>query len=143
MAHISHKKLWEREFENIVSKRVKLQDLKYNQLKLELHDTYEKDEKIKTIFEPIENSYVINKVYLEENLLKINGHISYKEKDYNELKSQNNKQSEEQILIQRAVETTVQVSCDKGLFDNHGNADKVLEDFFYNETKRGFIRARK
>ena len=32
--------MWESEFDNIVSKRYELQDLKINQLKLELHDTY-------------------------------------------------------------------------------------------------------
>ena len=45
MAYISYNKLWESEFDGIVSKRGKLQDLKINQLKLEVHDTYKKDEK--------------------------------------------------------------------------------------------------
>ena len=40
MAYISYKKMWESVFDNIVSKRDKLQDLNINQLKLELHDTY-------------------------------------------------------------------------------------------------------
>ena len=42
MAYISHKKLWERELDGIVSKRDKLQDLNINQLKLEVHDSYKK-----------------------------------------------------------------------------------------------------
>ena len=45
MAYISCNKLWESEFNGIVSKRYKIQDLKINQLKLEVHDTYKKDEK--------------------------------------------------------------------------------------------------
>ena len=56
-------------------KRDKLRDSNINQLKLEVHDTYRKDEKISTNFEPIDNTDVINKGYLDENLLKINGHL--------------------------------------------------------------------
>ena len=43
--------------------------------------------------------------------------ISYMEKSYNELKVQNNKQSIEGILIERAVKTTIQVLYDKGFFN--------------------------
>ena len=42
---MSFSNLWESEFDGIVSKRDKLQDLKINQLKLEVHDTYKKDER--------------------------------------------------------------------------------------------------
>ena len=76
MAYISYNKLWESEFDGIVSKRDKLQDLNINQLKLEVHDTYKNDEKLTTNFEPIDNSDVINKGYLDEKLLKIDGHLS-------------------------------------------------------------------
>ena len=137
MAYISYTKLWESEFDGIVSKRDKLQDLNINQLKLEVHDSYKKDEKITTNFEPIDNSDVINKGYLDDKLLKINSHLSKLVKDFNEFKLQYNKQSVEDILIQRAVKTTIQILHDKGLFDNYANADKVLEDFFvYNKEKR-------
>ena len=74
MAYISFKKLWESEFDGIVSKRDKLQNANISQLKLEVHDTYKKDEKILTNFKPTDNSDVINKGYLDEKLLKINGH---------------------------------------------------------------------
>ena len=137
MAYISYNKLWESEFDGIVSKRDKLQDLNINQLKLEVHDTYKKDEKISTNFEPIDNTDVINKGYLDEKLLKINGHLSKLEKDYNECKKQYNKQSVEEILIQRAVKTTIQILYDKGLFDNYAIADKVLEDFLFTTRRRG------
>ena len=136
MAYISYKKLWESEFDGIVSKRDKLQDANISQLKLEVHDTYKKDEKVTTNFEPIDNSDVINKGYLDEKLLKINGLISKLEKDYNEFKKQYNKQSVEEILIQRAVKTTIPILYDKGLFDNYANADKVLEDFLFTTRRR-------
>ena len=137
MAYISYNKLWESEFDGIVSKRDKLQDSNISQLKLEVHDTYKKDEKITTNFEAVNDEDVINKAYLDEKLKKINGHISYIEKDYNEFKIQYNKQSVEEILIQRAVKTTIQILYDKGLFDNFQNADKVLEDFLFTTRRRG------
>ena len=86
MAYISYNKIWESEFHGIVSKRDKLQDANNNQLKLEVHDVYNKDEKLTTNFDPIDKKGVINKAYLDEKLKKIDGHISYIEKDYNELK---------------------------------------------------------
>ena len=95
------------EFDGIVSKRDKLQDSNINQLKLEVHDTYKKDEKITPNFEPVDNADVINKGYLDEKLLKINGNLSKLEKDFIEFKKQYNKQSVEEILIQRAVKTTI------------------------------------
>ena len=136
MAYISYNKLWESEFDGIVSKRDKLQDSNINQLKLEVHDTYKKDEKITTNFEPIDDSDVINKGYLDSKLLKIDGHLSKLEKDFNEFKLQYNKQNVESVLIQRAVKTTIQILYDKGLFDNYANADKVLEDFLFTTRRR-------
>ena len=130
MAYISYNKLWESEFDGIVSKRDKLQDLNINQLKLEVHDTYEEDEKITTKFEPTDNTDVVNKAYLDEKLFKINGQLSLLEKDYKEFKLEHNKQSVEGILIERAVKTTIQPLYDKGFIDNYANAEKVLEDFF-------------
>ena len=124
---------------SIVSKRDKVQDSNINQLKLEVHDTYKKDEKLTTNSEPVNNEDVINKGYLDEKLIKINGHLSNLEKDYNDFKLQYNKQSVEEILIQRAVKTTIQILYDKGLFDNFQNADKVLEDFLFTTRRRGGI----
>ena len=121
----------------MVSKRDKLQDSNINQIKLEVHDTYKKDEKKTTNFEAVNDEDVINKGYLDENFLKINSHLSKLEKDYNEFKLQYNKQSVEDILIQRARETTKQLIYDKGLFDNFQNADKVLEDFLLTTRRRG------
>ena len=134
MAYISYNKLWESEFDGIVSKRDKLQDLNINQLKL---DTYKKDEKITTNVEHVDNDDVINKGYLNSKLIKTDGHLSKLEKDFNEFKKQYNKQSVEEILIQRVVKTTIQILYDKGLFDNYANADKVLEDFLFTTRRRG------
>ena len=137
MAYISYNKLWESEFDGIVSKSDKLQDLNINQLKLEVHDTYKKDEKITTNFETVDSEDVINKGYLDSKLLKIDGHLSKLEKDFNEYKLQYIKQNVEDILIQRAVKTTIQILYDKGLFDNYANADKILEDFLCTTRRRG------
>ena len=71
-----------------------------------------KDEKITTNFEPSDNTDVINKAYLDEKSLKINGHLSLSEKYYNEFKWQCNKQCVEDVLIQRAVQTTIQLLFD-------------------------------
>ena len=62
--------------------------------------------------------------------------MSKLEKNFNEFKLQYNKQSVEEILIQRAVKTTIQILYDKGLFDNYANADKVLEDFLFTTRRR-------
>ena len=70
-------------------------------------------------------------------MLKIDGHLSKIEKGYNEFNLQYNKQNVEDILIQRAVKTTIQILFDKGLFDKFQNADKVLEDFLFTTGRRG------
>ena len=136
MAYISYNKLWDSEFDGIVSKKDKLQDANISQLKLEVHDTYEKDEELTTIFEPIDNDDVRNKAYLDSKLLKIDGHLSKLEKEFNEFELQYNKQNVEEILIQRAVKTTIQILYDRGLFDNYANADKILEDFLLTTRRR-------
>ena len=86
MAYTTYNKLWENEFDGVVSKTDKLQDLKIKQSKLEVKDTYKKNEKLTTKFEPTDDSDVINKLYLDEKLKKIEGHTSYIENDYNQFK---------------------------------------------------------
>ena len=108
-----------------------------NQLKLEVHDIYKKDEKITTNFEPVNDSDVINKAYIDEKLLRGNGHLSKLEKDYNEIELQYNKQNIEDNLFHRAVKTKIQILYDKGLFDKYAKADKVLEDFLFTRRRRG------
>ena len=99
MTFNSYNKFWESQIDAIVSKRNRLQDLDKNQLNVEVHDTYKKDEKITTNLEPTDNADVINKAYLDENLLKINGHVSLFEKSYNEFELEDNKQSVEEIFF--------------------------------------------
>ena len=79
MAYIGYNKLWESEFDGIVSKRDKLQDLNINQLYLEVLDTYGKDEKKRTNLEHTGGFDVINKTYLGEKFKKIDGAISFVE----------------------------------------------------------------
>ena len=128
--------MWESEFDGIVSKRDNLQDINLNQIKPEVHDTYKEDEKITTDFEAVDDKDVINKAYLDKILKKIDGHIPYVGKGYSEFTVQYNKQSVEDILIQRAVKTTIQILYDKGLFENFQNADKILEDFLFTRRRR-------
>ena len=78
----------------------------------------------------------VNKSYLDEKLKKINGQFSLLGKDYNEFKLQYNKQSVDEVLIQRAVKTMIQILYDKGLFDNYANADNVLEYFLFTTRRR-------
>ena len=129
MAYISDIKLWESEFDKTVSKKDKVQEIKINQIKLEVKDTNKKDEKITTNSEADEYVDVINKGYLDKKLLKINGHISLLEKSYNEFLLNYNKQSVEEIFIQRAVKTIIQFLYDKSLFHAFLNADIVLKGF--------------
>ena len=71
--------------------------------------------KITTSFEPSNDEDVINRAYLDEKLLKINSHLSLLEKIYNEFKLHYDKQSVEEILIQRTVKATIQILYDKFL----------------------------
>ena len=63
-------------------------------------------------------------------MLKIDGHLSKLEKEYNEFVLQYNKQNVEDILVQRAVKTTIQILYDRALFDNFQNAEEVLKDIY-------------
>ena len=65
-----------------------VQELNNYQLKLEVHDTYKRDEKLTTNFEPVYDSDVINRAYPDEKLKQLNGHLPLLEKDYNEFKLQ-------------------------------------------------------
>ena len=85
MTYISYNKLWESEFDGIVSKRDILQDLNINQLKHKVNDAYKKGEKITTNVEPTDDSDVINKAYLDNKIIKMNGHIAHIENDLQRL----------------------------------------------------------
>ena len=70
MADISYNKLWESEFDNNVSKRDNLQDLNNNQLKLQVHDNYKKDEKLTTNFEAVNDEDVCKQKFLRRKVIK-------------------------------------------------------------------------
>ena len=53
-----------------------VQCLYIDQLKIQVHDSYKKDEKISTKLEPVDDYDVINESYLDKNLSKIGGHLS-------------------------------------------------------------------
>ena len=106
------------------------------QLKLKVHDTHKKDQKITTNFEPVNDGGVFYKTYLDSKSLKIDGHTTILGKEYIEFKQQYNKQSVGDISFQRAVKTTIQILYDKGLFDNYANADKILEKFLFVTRRR-------
>ena len=68
--------------------------------------------------------------------MKIDGHLSNLEKDYNEFKLRYNKLNVENILIQKAVKTTIQIINDKRLFDNFQNAEEVFKGFLFTTRRR-------
>ena len=118
-------------------KKDKTQDKNIHQLKLEIHDTYKKDEKITSNFDSTDDSYVINKSFFDKNLSKIHGNLRLLEKNYNEFILHYNKKPVEDISIQKAVKTTKQKLYDKGLFDNFPNVDEVLIDILLVTRRRG------
>ena len=124
---MAYNKLWESEFDNIVSKRDILQDIIINQLKLEVHDTFKEDEKKTTNCEAVNGEDKVNKKYLDEKFKKINVHISYIENDYKEFKLEYHKQSVEEILVQRAVKITIQIFYDT-LFVCLISFEKLMRD---------------
>ena len=42
----------------------------------------------------------------------------------------------EEVLLQRAVKTIIQILYDKGFFDNIDNAKEVVKDFLFVERRR-------
>ena len=66
MAYKKNYKLWESEFYNNVSAKDRVQDNNFNEFKLKVNDTYEKDEKITTTIEAINGGDVINKASLDK-----------------------------------------------------------------------------
>ena len=59
----NYNKLWESEFDNIVSTKDKMQDININQIKMKVHDTYKEDGEITTTFEPSSDEDVLNFIY--------------------------------------------------------------------------------
>ena len=80
-------------------------------------------------FEAFKDGDVAKKVYLDAHFSKKAGHILYIEKIYNEFILCSNKQPEEDVVIERAVQTTIQILNDIGLFDNFDDKDEVAKDY--------------
>ena len=136
MAYKNHDKFWRPYFYSNVFAKDRVQDINLNQLELKVNDSYKKDEKISTNFEPFDDSDVINEAYLDKNLSKKEGHISYFEKCYNDFTLLCYKQCVEEVLIQSAVKTTIQIYYDWKFFDNYDNADEFLKIFLFLERLR-------
>ena len=97
-----------------------------------------KEVKKTTSFELSNLEDVIIKNYLDEKLSKIYADLSLLEKDYKEIKLPSNQQSVDEILNQRAVNTTVLILYDKRIFEYYdkGNADEVLKNFLFVKRRR-------
>ena len=90
-------------------------------MKPEVRESYKKDERITTNFEAVNNDDVINKAHLGKKVSKMEGQKTYIEKDYNEF----NLHNKVDLLIDRAVRTTIHFLYDKGLFDIYDYAYQV------------------
>ena len=60
----------ESEFHRNVSAKDKTKDINLNQLKLKVKDTYQKDEKVTSNFEPSDKEHVIHKSFLVKKISK-------------------------------------------------------------------------
>ena len=61
------------------------------------------------IFSLLMMKIFLNKTFLDTKFSKLESHLFLLEKHYNQCKLHYNKQSAEEILIQRAMKTTVQI----------------------------------
>ena len=116
MAYIGFDKLSRTEFYNNVSAKDRMQNMDLNQIKNKINDSFEKDEKITTKFEAVSDEDVINNAYPDTKLSEREGHLSLIEENYNEKKLRNDKKSEEQTSVERAVKTTIQILYKKSFF---------------------------
>ena len=87
-------------------------------------------------FEPSDDTDVINKAYPDKNFSKIQILLVIIETDLNVFILLSNKQSVEEIQIQRAVKATIQGLFDKGLFNKYEKADGVLKGYYFVGRRR-------
>ena len=73
---------------------------------------------------------VVNNGSLDTEKSKVENHKSYVEKDYNEFKKRNDKESED-FLIERVVKTTTQILYDEGIIDIFDNPEEILKHHFF------------
>ena len=136
MAYISSKKFWESEFDNIVSWKDTVKHFNLNQLRPKVNETCKEDEKITTNSKPTDNTDVINKGFLDEELYKVKDHISNIPQNYIDFES--HVINEEEILIERSVKTTFQIPYDVGFFGKYDIADDIIKDhLLFEVNERG------
>ena len=61
LAYLGYDKLWRSNFYINTWAKSRVQDINYNQLKLKVNETFKKDEKLTTEFEPSNPEYIIKK----------------------------------------------------------------------------------
>ena len=107
-----------------------------NHLKLKISDTFDKKEKEPTKIEAYNDDVVIIKAYWITNLTEENGYIMFKEKNFIEYKlcGHNEAKQSGEILIERAVQTTIKLPFVRGLFNRYDNADEVIKDYLFIEV---------
>ena len=106
MAYIRFDKFWRLEIYNNVPTKGRVPDKNFNQLKLKVNNTSEKDEKLSTSFQPQNIEYVVNKAQLDTNLSIVKGHISFIEKKKFiefELHGDEGRQSGDEFVIEKSV----------------------------------------
>ena len=133
MAYNYYNKLWESEFDNLVSKRYKVQYSNIIQLKYMI--VTKKMKKYQQTLNLLMMKMLQIEVFQTKKISKTDGNLSLLEKDYNEVKLQYNKQSVERTLIEKAVKTTMPIHYEKKLFDSFHKTDEVLQDFLFS-TRR-------
>ena len=119
MAYISYDKLWRSEFYNSVSANDRVQDKNLNQSKLKVNHTNKKDEKRTTSFESSDIEVVVNEAHMDVEKSTVEGYISYTEKGFIEFILRNDKQSEKEVSIERAVKKTIPILYHLGIFDQY------------------------
>ena len=109
-------------------RKIKYKILTFSKLKLKVHDIFTKDEKT-TKFKAVNDENVINNTCLDEKLSEIESNFSYTEKHHNDFEILSNKQSVEEVLIQRVEKTTIRILYHMDLIDKYDSVDEVLKDF--------------
>ena len=127
--------LWRSEFWNNVSAKDRVLNIVLIQLKFKINDAYREDEKITTKFGPCNDGDVVSKPYLDTKISKKESHSSFIDKEYNEYKLLGNKESVEEILIQKTKKTDVQKHLDTNFFDKYDKTDEVLKAFSFVERR--------
>ena len=104
-----------------------MQDINPNKVKLKVNHTCIEDEKISTNFEISHDKDVINKAYFNKKISKKEGHKSFIEKDWSDIRMHSKKKQSKDVLTEKAVKSTTQILQDKVLVDKQDNADEALK----------------